>query len=402
MKKLLFSFFIVLFFPSYLYSISLDEAIQTALNNNPEIKTAKFKYESAKAKIPQSMSLSDPWFIYKADAEMDMRDPAFEITQEIPFPTKLFSRGKVSDNEAKSKYEEYREKEKEVLAKVKTAYAKLYLAYKMIEVNKEVRGLLGQASDSATNRYSIGKAGQQDALKAQIELAKVDANLITWEQKRQSANAKLNILLNYSPENNIGEPELDKNSGSINALDDLYNLAKQSRSELKAMRYMIDKAKTSLNLAGQDYLPDFMISYERMLDSGEDMWMIGASVPVWFFMKQNYGVKEMQSDLAMAEYEYKNAENMVLFDIKDFYSQFDSNKKLKDLYETALLPQADQSFKSSLTAYESGQENFQGLLDSERTILELKMEYYEVLMNLEIAMAELERTVGINFAEVEK
>jgi len=399
MKKLFFSVAFIFLSCAWAEAITLEEALSDALAKNPAIKSAKFKYESVKAKVPQSMSLNDPWFTYKPDAEMDMREPAFEITQEIPFPTKLFSRGKVAESEAKGAYEEYLEKEKVVLAEVKTTYAELYLACKMIEVNKEVKELLGQAADSATKQYSVGKTGQSDALKAQVELAKVDGNLITWEQKKSSASAKLNYLLDYPQGNQISEAEVSRDAGLVKPLDELYVSAKESRSELRAMRHMIDKAKGSLNLAGQEYLPDFMVGYERMFDAGEDMWMVGATVPVWFFMKQNYGLKEMRADLAMAENEYKSAENMVMFEIKDFYSQMDADKKLKDLYETSLLPQADQSFKASLTAYESGQTDFLGLLDSERMLLETKMQYYEILVHLEIAIAELEKTVGI---EVEK
>lgn len=397
MKRLIFS--VLLLLNQNLYAITLKEALTEALNNNPGIKVARSRYESSKARIPQASALDDPWVTYKYEEEMDVDSESYIFSQGIPFPTKLVLRNKVAGLEAGSIYEKYKEKEREIISKVKTTYAELFLTYRIIEIDKENRILLGQFSDSAAIRYSLGKTGQQDALRAQVEIAKIDNELIVWEQKRQAIQARFNILLNRSPDDELGEPVLEKDINTLPQVEGLYTLAKGNRPELRALKNLVDKAQSSLNLAKQEYLPDFMISYENMVDSNDYMWMVGVSVPIWFWQKQYYGVKEMKAELEMAGFDYKNMENMVLADIKDMYTMVEANRRLKELYETSFLPQAEQGLKSGLTGYESGSTDFLSLLDSQRMLLEFKIEYYKVLVNLEIAVAELERAVGMDLKE---
>lgn len=389
-------FGLILFLSGHVFAITISEAEEEALRNNPSIQSARSRYESAMAKIPQAGSLEDPWVTYDYDQIMGKGQDSIIFSQEIPFPTKLALKRKIATTQAKCIYEEYKGKEREVLAKVRSTYAELYLAYRMIEINNENKALLGQLADTAGARYSLGKTGQQDALRAQVELAKINNNLVIWEQKRQISQAMLSILLNRSPDEDLGEPQLNVSIDTIPPVEELYSVAKDNRPELKAMRYLVDKARDSLALSRQEYLPDFMFSYEDMLNSDDWTGMIGISVPIWFWQKQDYMVKEMSAELKMAEADYKNMENMVLFEIKDAYTKVVTNKRLKELYETSFIPQAEQSLKSALTGYESGTIDFLSLLDSQRMLLDIKMQYYEILVNLEISIAELERVVGVD------
>jgi outer membrane protein TolC len=60
-----------------------------------------------------------------------------------------------------------------------------------------------------------------------------------------------------------------------------------------------------------------------------------------------------------------------------------------------ILPQAQQSLKASITAYQNGRTDFLMLFDAYRTLVELSMESLMVRMQFEQAVAELERQVGV-------
>jgi outer membrane protein TolC len=85
---------------------------------------------------------------------------------------------------------------------------------------------------------------------------------------------------------------------------------------------------------------------------------------------------------------------MVLLEVKDAFSNVEALKKLAILFKTAYLPQAEQTLKSSLIGYEANQIDFLNLLDSQRMLLEFKLDYFKALVDLEISLAELERAVG--------
>lgn len=393
---------------SYSAEVELDlkGLINDALKNNPEILALKNRYEAHRAKIPQAFSLPDPWIGIeyeeipkgKTDLSSAMMK-MYSAQQMVPFPTKLFTRANAASKAAKSVFQEYKEKENEIIQRLTSTYAELFLIYKSMEITKENKALLEQLSRTAATRYSVGRASQQDALKAQVEIAKMDTELIMLEQKRQVSVAKLNILLNRDPRGELGRPLVKEGLKFEKNLDELYKLTKENRAELKAAKFNVEKGRAFYSLALQEYLPDLMLKYEqRERDNGLGDYdlMLGFTIPLWFWEKQNFNVKEMRKELKMLEAEYKMTENMVLFDVKEAYSMVEALKKLLTLYKTSFLPQAEQTLKASLIGYEANQVDFLNLLDSQRMLLEFKLDYYKNLVELEIALADLERAVGVD------
>jgi outer membrane protein TolC len=384
---------------------TLDSLIKEAIVSNPEILSVKNAFESASARIPQAASLSDPMIEFEYDRitadRMLSGNPmnTFSVTQDIPFPTKLFLRAKIASKLAKMSYENYKAKERDVVSRVKSAYSELSLIYKTIEINKENKNVLDQFSKTATTRYGAGQGTQADALKAQVELARVDNELIMLEQKRVTAQAKLNVLLNRDPKEDIGIPLAEPAIKFNRTLDDFYRLTLDNNPELKAYRYAIERGKAAYDLSLNEFLPDFTVRFRQMVDKGRaesGSWagMVGVTIPLWFFEKQSFGIKEMRSDLAMVKAEYKGKENSVLFEVNDAYARAVANKKLVELYETAFIPQAQEAVDVAMKGYESGKADFLTVLDSQRMFINFKLDHYKAILDLRIALADLERIGG--------
>jgi cobalt-zinc-cadmium efflux system outer membrane protein len=178
-------------------------------------------------------------------------------------------------------------------------------------------------------------------------------------------------------------------------------LATGNNPELKAYRYAIERANAAYDLSLNEYMPDFTVRFKQMLDKGSTVdgaWagMIGVTIPLWFLEKQSFGVKEMKSDLAMVKAEYKGKENSLLFEVNDAYARAVANKKLVELYETAFLPQAQETVNVAAKGYEAQKSDFLTVLDSQRMLINFKLDHYEAILDLRIALADLERTAGID------
>lgn len=381
--------------------LSLDGAISEALKSNPEILAAERSYEAANSRIWQSASLNDPMLEFEYDRmtadRMLSGDPmrTYAISQDIPLPTKLYLRAKISAKLAKMAYEDYKAKEREIVSEIKSAYSELFLIYKTIDIVKEGKAVLEQVSGSATARYSAGQGSHGDALKAQVEIARAENELIMLEQKRLTSQARLNILMNKDPETELGMPMAESPVLPLRPLAEFYQTAKNSNPELKAYKYAIEKGKAAYGLSFNEFIPDVTIKFKQMMN-GDHEWagMLGATVPLWFLEKQAFGVKEMKKELEMLEAEYTAAEKKVLFDIRDAYARADANKKLIALYETAFIPQADEAMKASIKGYEAEKADLFYVLDSQRTLLDFKIEHYKAILELRIAMADLEKYAG--------
>ncbi|MEW5758870.1 MAG: TolC family protein [Candidatus Omnitrophota bacterium] len=399
--------FIIFFFLIFEFSfandvVSLDALISEALVNNPEILAAKKKFEAASTRIFQSASLNDPVFEFEYDKmtadRMLTGKPmkTISVSQTIPFPTKLYLKAKIASKLAKMEYENYKAKEREIIARVKSSYSELLLINKTMELAYENKAILEQFSKSATARYSTATGTQIDVLRAQVEIAKIDNELVMLEQKLIAGQAMLNVLLDRDPKNSLGILSPQAALKFTKTLDEFYALAKENNPELKAYGYLVDKGKAAYSLAINEFAPDFMVKYSRMIDSSEKDWagMVGVTIPLWFFQKQVFGVKEMKAELEMLKAESKAKENLILFEVQNSYSRILAAKKIIELFEVAFIPQAEQALAAALKAYETEKLDFLSLLDSQRMIIDFKLEHYKAILELRIALADLEKAVG--------
>jgi len=382
--------------------LDLSALIVEAYQANPEILSAKNSFEAANARISQAASLSDPAIEFEYDKTIRNADgnpmKTIGVAQEIPFPTKLYFRAKVAAKLAKAAYEDYQAKELDVIARIKSAYAELALTEKMIEINKQDKELGGGFYKTATSRYASGKGTQADALKAQVEIARVDNELIMLEQKQIVARAKLNVLLGRDPQNDI-KVTAPLPVKFTKPVGDFYALARKNNPELKAYSYALERGQAAYDLSLNEYLPDFMVKFKQEVAKGRSVsgsWagMIGVTVPFWFFEKQAFGVKEMKADLNTLKAEYKGKENSVLFDVTESYARADADKKLIELYESAFIPQAESVFNAQIKGYETQASDFLSVVDSWRMLLSFKIDYYKAILDFRMALADLERAAG--------
>ncbi len=388
-------------------SLSLNSLLDEAGRNNPQIQAAKFRYEAAKARIRLLRTLADPRFEYEYDkitADMyavmkgktaPMR--TFAIQQEFPFPTKLFLRRAAAQKEANAYEQDYRETERKVIKEVKEAYYQLFLSSKKIQLTEENLNLLSQFIEVANKKYAVNKATQQDSLKAQVEYSKLSNQLVLLGEEEKIAQSMLNSLLNRPIDSPLGVADEENSKEPALSEEKILKIAKENRPELKSFQEMLRKSEIDYSLAKQEYLPDFMLKYKREENKGGlGSWagMVGVTVPVWFWEKQDSFVREARANVEVVKADYRSEENTVLFEARAAFVKFEAAKKLVAIYETGVLPQAMAAVETAERGYTADKISFLDLLDSLRTLKDFQMEYFEAQANMEIALADLERSVG--------
>lgn len=403
-RSILFLLILILSFPAY--GLSLDEVVSIARENNPEILAAKKSRDAVGSKAIKVSTWPDPQIelMYEQlpqsggsldDASMKM----YGISQMIPFPGKLTVKRQSLEDAVKMADEKLRVKEQAIVSKVKSAYYTLFYIERSIEINEENRSLLNQFSNIAKAKYVVGKATQHDALKAQVELSLLSNELITLEQKRETARAKINTLLNRDIRTSIVIPTDLALSEQVLNPEQIEALALANQPELRAMGYGLEKSRRESLLARMEYLPDFKLKVlqREMRATGLDGWnaSLMMNIPLWFW-KEGAGVSEAYSRKDEIEASYNNMRNMVRFDVQEAYVKVDSAKRSVELFKKEVIPQAKQALRSAITAYESEKIDFLTLLNSQKTLLLSRLKYYEAFRNLGSNLAELERVIGTN------
>ncbi len=396
--------------------LDLDSIVREAVGNNPEITAARRKWEASKTRIKKVKSLADPMLRigavnspnhpFNIGAEAVKNAPIMSpltigISQKIPFPGKLRLRGKSASEGAEMGKMAMEGKAQEVVANVKHAYYELYLIHKSIKISGENRDLLKKFTKIAEAMYSVGKASQRDVLASMVELSKIENGIIALSQKKKSAEARINSLLGRTPDSFLGKPrEFEKHKLRF-PLQELEKMAIENRPMLQKSDHAVKKSGIELELAKKDYFSDFtaMIEYRRIGEFPSDTWASALSINIpWLWSKQKHKVKEAKEELSASVAEREAINNMTLFQIRDIVSMAISAESTIDLFKKGVIPQAEQSLKAARVGYETGENDFMTLIDSQRTLLDAKLQYYRALVQYEQNIARLEMVVGVELA----
>ena len=391
--------------------VSLQTLVAEALEQNPEIIAMQRSFDMMRARIPQAKALPEPMlsYGYAGNAvplppfDIQKSDPAsartLSFTQELPFPGKLAIKGKMANVAAEAEWWNYEQVRLNVVAEVKDAYFDLYYLYKATETIEKNKELLEKFVKIAEASYSVGKGIQQDVLKAQVEVSKLVDQLTVLEQRKQTAEARLNSLLFREMETPLGRPEEVKPREFTYSLTDLREMALTNFPTLKAQRRRIDREQYGVELARKDFYPDFNVGVTYFNRPGlPEMYAVnvGVKIPLYFWQKQRPAVAEATASAATEKQRLENTTTLLFFRIKDRYLAATTAQRLVKLYGTTIIPQSSLSLESAISGYEVGKVDFLTLLDNLVTLLNYELSYYEQLSNEEKAIAALEPFVGIN------
>ncbi len=383
--------------------LQLPELIREALNNNPELISAKQRWEAAKQEIPQARSLEDPqltitqWAIPSNFNIGDANETWYGISQSFPSPGKLSLRGQIATKASEAAEQDYLAKAREVTARVKVAYDQLFLIQKSIDLHREHQTLLEEFLRIANQKYAVGQVAQQDLLKAQVELSKLHNSLLVLEQEEVSARAEMNSLLNRPPETALGRVEDLAYRAFLFTLDDLTQQAVRGRPELKSASLLSEKNRQARTLAKKNYLPDFMIEIMYWdVHTGPNKWEAVGKINLPWIFKSKYDarIRQTVAEEAGARADEAAIRNQTLFELRDLFTKVRTAEQLIGVYQNGVLPQAEQSLEAARIGYQAGKVDFLNLIDSERTLLDLQLEYFGALVRFWQSVAQLERTVG--------
>jgi outer membrane protein TolC len=393
----------------------INALIQEALRKNPEILAAQKKLEASRQRPAMEKSLPDPMMgvgYQSAGGPLPGQglgsEPTanigFMVSQTLPAAGKRGLRERIALKEAGAMEQEYWSAQLAVIARVKTAWHQLHHAYAMIHLLERNRELFERILKVTEARYAVGKAAQQDLLKAQTQMTLIEARLTKYEQERRSREAEINALCVRPLETPVAEPPDLPAVEAAASLEQLYEQARAWSPMLRKEQSNVEKTELALSLARREGSPDFTVSggYYNM-GSMPPMFMgkVDFNVPLFTRNRQRAAVAEQAGSLEAARRTYQATGNTLLFRIKDDWLMSAAAWRLVRIYSTTLMPQAALTLESSLTAYETGQVDFLTVLMNLMTVLDAEMNYHEALMDYHLALIRLEGMTGMKLLEDE-
>ena len=388
--------------------------VSAAVERNPTVLESRARYEAARQRVPQVTALPDPVLSFtqalrSVETRVGPQLNSVTLTQAFPWFGTLKLRGRVALLEATALQHRYEAERRDVVARVKEAYYTLGYVDAALGLAREEQSLLEHYETLASARYATGQGLQQAVIRLQAEISRAVDRRHVLERQRATLAAHFNTLLDRPAEEPVPPvPPLSRPTVEVDR-EQLYRLGERHRHELRAASALIEGSEQSIELAKKHSRPGFTASVgvtnvgrredpaglPLPPDNGRNAVTVsvGASLPLWS-ARYRAGVEQANDELRARIEHRAAARNTMELEVQEAIVRLETLDRQIDLLDTVLIPQTDEALRATETAYETGQLGVLELLDSERTLIDVRSLRARYLSDLLIALTALERAIG--------
>ena len=373
--------------------ISLDEAVQTALQNNRNLKNEKLRSDYAKAliktsnaDIPQTAVTADYGQINSA-----YNDMKFGISQSIAFPTVYQKQKNLHSEEWKKSQLNVSLKEFELKKAVSQSYFQMVYWKDKEKLLNETLQLYTQFLDKASLRLKAGESNILEKTTASNQKSAIEIQLKQVQQEIKTLQLQFSWLLNSETEYLPLENSRPVLLLQENASHPLLHVLEQQKT-VAGKQTEVEKSRL---------LPGLQIGYN--LNSFKGMGpddklysatpqfhsvMVGVGIPI-FSGGQKARIHASKVAESIAENDWHNTEFALEKKQQQLKQMYQTNLEIINRYETDELKNADIITKTAQQQFINGEINYLEFVMLVNQAVLLKSNYADALLKLNESVVEL-------------
>src|SRR3990170_4467644 len=354
--------------------LTLDKALEIALENNPTLEASRASVEIMKARVQGVRSDLFPQiesrFIYpfvgtESGVSLDQLIWDFGYTSNIIKATK---------------------------AQVKSS------EYDKVANRENVRRL-----EQAEGFFKVGRISKIEITKAKVNLGNAKLNLVTAKNNLERAKLQLSTAMgiignfNYELEDMLEYKMIDVN------LEQAIGKAFELRPELDSLEAKKVAMKANLKASKQDYYPTiFGRTAYRIKGEGATQPGFIAGVGVKFPIFEGFStiseINEAKADLRRSQAEIESMKGQILSEVKQSYLNLKLSEESIKVTETSKTS-SEENLELARERYRLGRASSIELAEAEALYASTNADYIQVIYNYKIAVAQLERAIGEKLEE---
>jgi outer membrane protein TolC len=396
--------------------LQLEQAVLTAVEQNPGLASLQAQSAAMHTLPSQVGALPDPTLSLNAmnlpadtfrTGQEPMTQMQLAISQSFPFPGKRDLKREATEHRANASDALVAERRTSLTGEVRSAWWQLMYhdrALQIIEQNKE---LLRDFVEIAETKYRVGNGLQQDVLLAQLELSRLLDRELRIVGLRRGAQAEINALLGRQPDRDVTLPTVPPNS-KLPALPPgpaLLQMAGASRDLIDVNRDLLQSAQADLEFAKRDRYPDFRLGVGYGFRDGFDPLrgqdrsdlvsvMLSVNIPLYSGAKQSKAIDQRSHEVSRQNFALSDTLRRVESGVMRNAAEYRAARDQVELLESAIIPQAQQTVSSMLAGYQVNQVDFLNVINTQITLYNAQISYWESLSRAKQSLARLASAVG--------
>ena len=388
--------------PEQYDSFTAGDLIAWVWERNPGVGELEAALSVAVERIDPAGSLDDPTFSYAFAPrtfgyEGQGLNQNIQLSQSIPWPGTLAARRASAEQQARVARRDIEVLRLDLAAIAQSAYAEWYYVQRSLAIHERTHGLLDELRSVAEARYAVGKALQQDVLQAEVELAQLERHLLELTRIQSSLLAQINALLNRDPASPLPDVAQLNLPTTIPLLADLERTTTDGHPVLERLDAELAARSADVTVAEKAFWPDlrFTAGYNSLWDDADKRPIVGISINVPLNRsKRRSTLSSAQAEAHRVRWQRVNASANLLSEVAQAHAAVRESLDAVALYESSLLPLAQEYFAAARADYESGTGSFLAVITAEQQQLETEEALERSRADLLRRLAELDRASG--------
>ncbi len=372
--------------------LTLQQIEKIALENEPGIESRQHNIQALYEQAIAEGQLMDPKvqvginnlpidnFKFNQEAMTQFK---IGVSQQFPAGDTLKVKQQKVQKQADLVKTQVAERKLNIIKMVRLDYLELYYWQQAKKTVIENKKLFAQLVNIVQSLFSVGKTEQQDLIRAQFELSKLDDRLAKIEQKIRTVRYKLarwigdensrKLDLTHLPK--IPVPRLEFDSKTLQQ-----QLARHPKVQQIDKKLEINRKQIAV--INQTYKPGWGLNvsygYRDNQPNGtrrSDFLSVNATfdLPVFTNNRQDKKISAEEKRYLSLKNSRHDLLNEMVADVQQEMTNADQLKQRHAIYRKLLLPQIQQEVEASLLSYQSREGDFSDLMQAYINSLNVKL-----------------------------
>jgi cobalt-zinc-cadmium efflux system outer membrane protein len=383
--------------------LTLNAALDEALQRNPDLIALRREYEAALAVPAASRYLNPPSFeaqiwAWPVTTLNPIRTDMYMLTMEqvLPGRGKRAAREAVAGRDADVERREITVRANTIFDEVRQAFAALQLARDTLVIYQRQLPVLRDLAEAATLRYASGHGEQHDTVTPLVELTRLQSDAITWRTRAKTEEVRLNALLGRP----VGQPIEPLLPMMVTAMPfDVVTAALERHPAMALAAAEIAREEAELARLEGERRPDFVVGGGYMLMPGDaGAWTARAGITwpnaPWSRNRLDADVTAQSRRVAVAFARRDAIASGIRRGVQEAQVHIDAARQRAELISTTLLPHVEHALEVSQAGYRTGRAEFGDVIEAQRMVLDVGVQYAEARSEVALALARLDLAMG--------
>lgn len=384
-------------------SLTLRDAIASALLGNPELARFGYDVRAAEARVVQAGLWENP----ELDIEIenfagsggfdgtDAAEVTLMLSQTFPLGGDIERRQELARLHGQLAGWDYEATRVALLAEVTQRYVDVLVAQQRIDLAQESLDLAVQIANSIDRRVEAGDAPAVERSRAAVPVATARIELDRAMRDLETTHVRLALTWGSST------PQFEEVQGDLEqvmpipAASELTVLISQN-PEVARWAVEIASRQAEVELTRAEAKPDLTagLGYRWFNESDDNALVAGFSIPFPVFDRRQGDILAARFGVASAHNQQQAIELKVTAALASTYARLVNAHDEAVALRDHAIPPSEAAYRDIRQAYDGGNLGYLDVLDAERTLIDLRRKYLDALAEYHSAAAELEGLIG--------